>query len=401
MEEIEAFPISCPLIPLLPDGEKYPKDYQLPLRQRPQHSLDIAYLVDVLQKESIFDLNYQNSHLSVIAVLSPYSLLNHVMITELSPNRYLPSPTSFTSTEFSNITELTENIILLTKQDPHNVQCIGYNCSPYSWGIEEEKGGCQSIMTKFHLMIWQWGEITNQKIRNLSSGHKLYFSTNTYNIPFARLLHSTSSSFLSNYHIFSTPTFTSRGLFLPFTENSSILTVLRENDFLYNFSHIIEGVIDHLNECLLSDDSIHEMKTILETTSSHVLTEEERITLRKNPKIRTFDEAIKMCKCENEKNVIEAVYESALNRATKNDPSNPLWKKYFGYSLAVVDSKQNDVCKSGLYVGLHALCIPGGVAELVGCYLTRPEQCLADEEIMMKHNHLLWKLSDGLNKLYE
>jgi hypothetical protein len=65
------------------------------------------------------------------------------------------------------------------------------------------------------------------------------------------------------------------------------------------------------------------------------------------------------------------------------------------------DSTQLDVLESGLYVGLHCICGPGGVAEVLGCYLTRPEQRLADEELMISHNKLLWDIKRRLDTGHE
>jgi hypothetical protein len=58
--------------------------------------------------------------------------------------------------------------------------------------------------------------------------------------------------------------------------------------------------------------------------------------------------------------------------------------------------QEQGVVESGLHLGLHAFIGPGGVAEVLGCFLTRPLERLADEALMIEHNRLLWKLSRTL-----
>lgn len=44
------------------------------------------------------------------------------------------------------------------------------------------------------------------------------------------------------------------------------------------------------------------------------------------------------------------------------------------------------------------MCGSGGVAETLGCYLTRPEDSLANDDIMIKHNHLIWNIKEDLER---
>ena len=111
---------------------------------------------------------------------------------------------------------------------------------------------------------------------------------------------------------------------------------------------------------------------------------------RKNP-AESFD-------CDDhEKRLLACLHPSVCNRCGEGDESKPLWEKGFGYSLVICDSHHSDV-ESGLRIGLHPHCGPGGVAEVLGCYLTRPENRLADEEVMMRHNSILWSLAKSLAK---
>lgn len=393
---MKVFRVICPLIPLFPDGQKYEENYQLPLRQRPQHSLNIPYLTCVLRGETIYEQKDSKTDLAVVGTLSPYSLLTHVMIIELSPNRYLPGPTSFDETEFSKITKLAIRIIDESKTNEHTIQCVGYNWSQNSWGTEEEKGGCQSLMTKFHLMIWQWNNVSLENINDIPDEHKRIFQMNDYNVPFAKLLYGTINELITETNLFDEPIYGPRGLLLPFKiKNDPISEFLIKDNLLLKIAESIEKVIYHIDKCLVYD-SIEEVKNILMKTEDHVLNEEEINDIRKNPNPRKLEEALSLCINDNEKDVIKAIYESVKNRADPLNLKKPIWKKWCGYSLVVVDSRQKDVCQSGLYINFHPFCGPGGVAEALGCYLTRTEKSLASEEVMLKHNHLLWELSARL-----
>ena len=91
-----SFEICCPLYPLFPRGIPYPKDFKLPPRMRPNDSLDLKNLTKVLKKSLLYteknETKEEKEEISVVSVLSPYSHDIHVMVMELSPELYLPSP---------------------------------------------------------------------------------------------------------------------------------------------------------------------------------------------------------------------------------------------------------------------------------------------------------------------
>ena len=84
---MNVFRVCCPLIPLVDEGKGYPKDYQLPKRQRPVDSLNIPRLCSVLRESLLYEEVHDNLDLAVVGVLSPYTLGLHVMVIDLSPNR--------------------------------------------------------------------------------------------------------------------------------------------------------------------------------------------------------------------------------------------------------------------------------------------------------------------------
>ena len=145
------------------------------------------------------------------------------------------------------------------------------------------------------------------------------------------------------------------------------------------------------------------MLKILEKTSERDLTEDELKELRKNPEIKSIDEALNCCNNEIEKKIIELIYPAVQNRANFSSENNfylpeEIWMKGFGFSLVMCESKVDDVLKSGLYICLKVKCGSGGVAETLGCYLKRPEDSLANDETMVLHNHAIWKIKEDLEE---
>ena len=77
------------------------------------------------------------------------------MLMETNKNRYLPSLEYVGDDEGNLLVEVWIEIIKYMKARGKNIY-FGYNWSPRSWGIEEEKTGFQSIPTKWHGMFWTW-----------------------------------------------------------------------------------------------------------------------------------------------------------------------------------------------------------------------------------------------------
>ena len=380
----------CPLVPLLPDGEGYPPNFELPKRQRNVDSLDIPTLTKKFRESLIYEKNNDNCDLCVLGVLSPYSTLSHVMVLELSPNRFLPGPESFSENEWANLTNIAFNVVESMKNTDCSTICCGFNWSPYSWGRIEERGGCQSISTKFHLMIWNWPNVSENLVdlSTTSPRFRFIFSENKYNIIFAKLLAKRiNSTFPESDFKFE---FSPRGLFIPIPNISkSFLEKLRD------VALTVQNLIYHLNEIIMID-SINDIKEIMKNTAQRNLTLEEIELMRKKPSIRSLSECLDKCKLEEEKELIKVLYDAMINRATNCDENKDTWAKCFGFSLAYCETKEQNSIKSGLYIGLHALCGGGGCAELLGCYLTRPEARMADEKTMIHYNHEIWKIRDYL-----
>ena len=66
---------------------------------------------------------------------------------------------------------------------------IGLN---FAWGMLEEKMSCQSIISKFHLMVWQWSSFALINIIDnedqIPKNKQDFFFNNNYNALFAKLV---------------------------------------------------------------------------------------------------------------------------------------------------------------------------------------------------------------------
>jgi hypothetical protein len=390
---MQVFAVCCPLIPLLKEGGGYPPGYSLPLRQRPQNSLDIRSLCGIFRDSLLYESISPGLDLAVVGVLSPYTALTHVMVTELSPGRYLPGPESFTECEFALLLNVCGRVLSALSHNSFSVQCMGFNWSPFSWGAIEERGGCQSVMTKFHMMLWQWNDLSLETRSDLSPSHQHVYELNQYNGPFAELVLLRAQSAVDRSGLFDRTAFTPRGLFLGFREGRGIADVT--SVFLREFAIIVQSILKRLSGLLVEID-FDELLSILNVTCERKLTDEELLRVRSKPKVRDWEAVAERCENEREREICQSVYAAVVNRCNDCDEREWVWTKGFGFSMTICDSAQREVVEPGLYLGLHAVGGAGGAAEIVRCYLTRPLERLADEALMIEHNRLLWKLARDL-----
>jgi hypothetical protein len=390
---MHVFSVCCPLIPLLKEGEGYPPGYSLPLRQRPHNSLDIPSLCSAFRESLLYESISRGLDLAVVGVLSPYTTLTHVMITELSPDRYLPGPESFSESEFALLLNLCRRVLSALANNLFSVQCMGFNWSPFSWGLVEERGGCQSVMTKFHMMLWQWNDLTLEPRDDLSPSHQHVYELNAYNVPFAHLVLLRAQWVVDRSELFDRTGFTPHRLFIGFREGKGIVDVTSE--FLREFAIVVQSILKPLSKLLVEID-FDALLSILNVTCERNLTDEELECLRSKPKVRDWEAVAEGCENGLEREICQSVYAAVVNRCRDCDERESVWTKGFGFSLTICDSAQRDVVEPGLYLGLHAVGGAGGAAEIVRCFLTRPLERLADEALMIEHNRLLWKLARDL-----
>ena len=396
--ELAKFEICCPLYPLFPRGEGYPPNYALPPRMRPNDCLNLKKLTSILKESLLFaEKSDENEEVSVVSVLSPYSHDLHVMIMDLSPELYLPSPELIDLKIFNKICGLANECINYMRMKHSKCICAGYNWSPFSYGKFEEVTGGQSITTKFHFSLWTWDDL--QKFdagKSIKREYRRALGENEYGLPFARFFYDKIQKIVDDSCLFDAPELTSNCLFIPFKPGVTISDALKDGVFVKEIASVIASNLRRLSETL-SDSNISEMIEILKNTEKRLLTENEISTLRRVPKIYPLDDCLSKCQDKNERDIITALYQPAVNREKEESEDSEYWKKNFSYSLSFCESEIKGI-KSGMRIFSLPQCGPGGVIESFRCVLTRPEKCVASNEDVIRHNNILWDLADYLKE---
>ena len=400
--DLARFEICCPLYPLFKRNVGYPRCFKLPPRMRPNDSLDLKKLTDVLKQSLLYPEKKENNEgkeeISVVSVLSPYSHDIHVMVMDLSPVQYLPSPELIDDYIFEKICKTVNNCIDYMRTKNYKCICAGYNWSPYSFGTPEEITGGQSIPTKFHFSLWTWDDLKKfDKKKEIKKEIKRVLGDNNYGLPFAHFFNEKIENIIKNSTLFDEPTFSSTCLFIPFKEGVLMNNVINNGKLIKEIADIIAKNLKRLSE-IISDSNIDEMLNILKNIGKRLLTDEEIEKLRKTPKIKPLKDCLNACKDENEKEIISALYQSAINREQGKGIEDGIWKKNFSYSLSFCESKMPEI-KSGMRIFSLPQCGPGGVVESYNCILSRPESSLATNDEIIYHNNLLWDLADYLKSV--
>ena len=400
--DLARFEICCPLYPLFGRNIGYPEGFKLPPRMRPNDSLDLKKLTDVLKQSLLYTEKKENKEekeeISVVSVLSPYSHDIHVMVMDLSPVQYLPSPELIDDYIFEKICKTVNKCIDHMRTKNYKCICAGYNWSPYSFGTQEEITGGQSIPTKFHFSLWTWDDLKKfDKKKEIKKEIKRVLGDNNYGLPFAHFFYEKIENIIKNSNLFDEPIFSSTCAFIPFKEGVLMNNVISNGKLIKEIADIIAKNLKRLSE-IISDSNIDEMLNILKNIEKRLLTDEEIEKLRKTPKIKPLNDCLNACKDENEKEIISALYQSAINREQGKGIEDGIWKKNFSYSLSFCESKMPEI-KSGMRIFSLPQCGPGGVVESYNCILSRPESSLATNDEIIYHNNLLWDLADYLKSI--
>ena len=398
--DFASFEICCPLYPLFGRNIGYPKDFKLPPRMRPNDSLDLKKLTNVLKNSLLYveknEKKEQKEEISVVSVLSPYSHDIHVMVMDLSPELYLPSPELIDDYIFEKICKTVNKCIDHMRAKNYKCICAGYNWSPYSFGTQEEITGGQSIPTKFHFSLWTWDDLKKfDKKKGIKPEIKRVLGDNKYGLPFAHFFYEKIKNIIQNTNLFDEPVFSNTCVFIPFRAGALMNDIINNGKLIKEIADAIAKNLKRLSE-ILSDCNIDEMLNILKNIEKRLLTDDEIAKLKKTPKIKPLNECLNSCKDENEKEIISALYQYAINREQGKSISDGIWKKNFSYSLSFCESKIPEM-KAGMRIFSLPQCGPGGIVESYKCILTRPESCIANDEEVIYHNNLLWDLVDYLN----
>jgi hypothetical protein len=400
--DFSKFEICCPLYPLFGRDIGYPDGFKLPPRMRPNDSLDLKKLTDVLKQSSLYpekkENNQEKEEISVVSVLSPYSHDIHVMVMDLSPELYLPTPELIDDHIFEKICKTVNKCINYMRSKNYKCICAGYNWSPYSFGTQEEITGGQSIPTKFHFSLWTWDDLKQfDKKREIKKEIKRVLGDNKYGLPFAHFFYEKIKTIINNSKLFDEPIFSSTCVFIPFKEGVLMNNVISDGKLIKEIADIIAKNLKRLSE-IISDCDIDTILKILKNIEKRLLTNEEVEQLKKTPKINPLNDCLNKCKNENEKEIISALYQYAINREQGKNIEDGIWKKNFSYSLSFCESKMPEI-KSGMRIFSLPQCGPGGVVESYNCILSRPESSMATNDEMIRHNNLLWDLADYLKSV--
>ncbi len=402
--------LTIPLFPYLQAGRKKPLKTK---RIRPQDSLDLKGMLREMKKSSVMGFDIDKKPWLLTSVYSSYTPDIHVMLLEASANRYIAGPEKISNKEGEHLMKMWAAILefIGKRENIETVHC-GYNWSPRSWGIEEEKTGFQSLPTKWHPHIWAWPALSaaegpkfdnlNKKeewyvkqinMSSLSIQEKRLLGENDYAKPFGLLIKKrltdkfSKDSLLFKLFPLKTWNIDSRGLVVQF--NESITAVLKSPGFftqvLKPLAAMLEEIIRELTDCF-TELKCRDIDRILRQTEKSIPKDLE--ILRAAPQIRDKDTVKKIFRERKyPAGLFDALWQPVWNRCREEgDPVN-WWRKGFAYALILYGpSKVNRGqlrIMPGVYVG------SGGIVEAEGYLIKRPEdKQFSHEQIQRKSQDL-------------
>ncbi len=415
MSSRKVLELTVPLSPLLRPGETAPHK---PKRIRPADTLNLINMRKELESNILFTLPLSGGEWSVVSVFSPYSPDVHVMVIETSVDRYIPGPEWIPDEEGERLMELWSVILdFLAEKVPSETIHVGYNWSPRAWGEEEEKGGFQSIPTKWHAMLWDWpvfpeiGEITNYAkwidVDSLTPPAKRVLVGNSYSKPFGNLIKSRIKKVFTDdtlgSEIFPPSNWKIDNRIVSVQFDSSIQEVLRTREFfsrvLKPIGRILEGITKGLTEAMTTFDCSF-IDRILIKTENGPLTMEDLEILRAAPDLRSKEKIVKIFRDKKyPTSLLKSILEPVEKRCRETEDKANWWRKGFGYSLVLSsfpDGKSGELrILPGVYVG------PGGMVEAHQVVLKRPENQWIPKNEMEDKSRVLWELADCLKNYFK
>lgn len=171
----------------------FPFSDQPTKRIRPENALIHEEVRDNLKPNVVAEVDADGHKWFAVAVLSPYTQGFHVMLVDLS-NRYVPDPTHMEDKEGTRIMDVWANTVDFQKSLSGTKSVhVGWNWSPRSYGEAEEKGGFQSLTTKWHPQLWN-SEEPNKfvPLDSLGEATRRVIQGNSFNRLFGELVSDTS-----------------------------------------------------------------------------------------------------------------------------------------------------------------------------------------------------------------
>lgn len=405
--------IPCLTIPLFPLGYSGGKAKSSVPRIRPGDALDLRKMMDQLSPNILATIDVAGRPWSVIAAYSPYSSDIHVMVMETGVDRYIPGPEWLEDQEGDFIMNLWSAVLEFIQTREVNTSIhVGYNWSPWAWGEAEERGGFQSIPTKWHGMIWGWPDLEKikQKIPSLkwiarealSKEERRVLGENNYAEPFGwhmlRYFEKRFSrgSLFQQFFPINKWESDSRGIWtsFPFTISELLKTPHFYKKVLKPLARDLSMLMQSLSEGLTTMD-VSELNHILNQIIRGPLTEEAMQKLRTSPNMRPVDYIENIWKANNwTPEILEVLMEPVSRRCEEKGDPRQWWRKGFGYALVLSQTSGKEGILRilpGLYTG------PGGVVESLGVCLRRPLKIQKSDSEMKVKNEVMRELTDYIN----
>ena len=401
--------LTLPLTPLLRPGQTFP---QTSKRLRPEDSLNLKEMSEQLAPSILKTVDVKGSPWSIISVYSPYSADVHVMVMETDACRYLPGPEYVPADEGEKVMEIFTAVLdYIRKRDVNDTVHFGYNWSPRSWGKYEEKGGFQSIPTKWHAMLWGWPSFPEPGSKKgpadwicceqLGRQARRIFCENDYILPFSEMI---ATALYDAFGKSEYPAAILAGnwqteagsLVLPVRR--SVFQMISEKGFFTHFLKPLASCLNRLMAALtesMTNWNCSKTDQLLALVEKGPLSEAQISALRKAPDLRTYDEAAALFKANHfPLTLLDALYPAVKRRCEETSDPAEWWRKGFGYALVFSMDKKDDTGKISLMPGVYTG--PGGVVEAQGVVLRRPlDRSLSTDELR-KRSDVLWELANFL-----
>ncbi|WP_409199911.1 hypothetical protein [Methanobrevibacter sp. DSM 116169] len=422
--------ITVPLSPLVRKGENEPIKTK---RLKHEDALDLENLTKELKKSTIYTKCIENHPWSIIPTVSSYSPYFHVMLMETSKNRYLPSIEYISNSEGESLKEIIGKTIEFIRDNFSNQRIfLGYNWSPRSWGTIEQKGGFQSIPTKWHLMIFTLpyfdnsftsdeyisfiDDQNNEKNKEYYEIFKKFNGENDFSKDLINNL-KIGLDEIKNNNGFKGRSYGENGAYL-IEFDLQIDELIKKDGFFSNFLKPIAKYLDDyftnltdlfiddkklkdfFNENLEKDENLYSdswceiIDNVLKKTSNRKLSKKEYEFIKKLPPLKDDISITRLLKSKGfSSKAIDELLKLVKSRYALD--SSYTWKKGFAYALVIEENKNKTILKiaPGAYNG------PGGIVETQKILLNRIEHSSDDNEKLKKKSEKLYELGEKLKKI--
>jgi hypothetical protein len=349
---------------------------------------------------------------SVVSVVSPYTPDLHVMVLEANPDCYLPAPENMDPEEGEALMALWTSITsYLGARDTCSRLCVGFNWSPRAWGEMEERGGYQSLPTKWHPMFWSWpsmpevGASTEYarwvQLEELPRPVRRILGENSYVKPISSRILDKIQAELSSQKLSESWKADTQGLSASIKAASLGELFDREGTFarfLLPIAQVMESVMRAMTESLTSM-RFSEYDELLKRTESGTLSSADIAFLRSPPQVVPYPDAeLAWIERSLPQELLPELHAAADRRCRETSPEEDWWRKGFGYALVLTeDCGEGTVglrIMPGVYVG------PGGVVEAQRVVLRRSEDKSLETAELMRKSGELWKLAGVLEDTF-